>query len=365
MAQKKTTTPKLGLKSKPKAPTKAPVKAAAKAPVKAVSAIAKRTVKSVGQSFDVIPANKVVPSSSGRPVITSIKPVQADNTLTKHPSVMLKKTAAHTMAAAPRDISSGDVLLEDIAASLDKLQPSADSQSSTRITVRTSGPMVGNSAVSSPTGPTVAELLTAQTKAAPATTTASIAIAPTTVVGEKTIMPLSHTPGASDGAKKPAISPPTGDVLTVKSNHVKKDGAEAETHNRDAKEHKVAAVKDKTDEKVDEKPADQPVDKPADDDDKIDNVLDGLDLSQDKKPVQDNDGLPGKNDQINPAATHQLYGGTSVLLIQESHPIRTFFTYLFWFIGILVLALVVLNFLLDAGVVSTGYDIPYTDVLEP
>lgn len=360
MAQKKSTsTPKTESKTK----TKVAVKRVSKATKTTKAAQASKPTKTAsfpnaGQSFDVIPAHKVVPSSSARPVITSSRPAQSDNTLTKHPSVMVKAPvqaepasihlAKHTMAAAPKDISSGDVLLEDIAASLEKLQPISKPSASHNgsVTVRVSGPMseAAASTPSAPTGPTVAELLTAQAKAAPAprpAPTAPVVVAPTTVVGEKKIMPLTDT------AKQ--------DDLASAGQHTTKVKAEKATDHVNA--HK--ATEPRATDKTDQKPA-------------HDSMFDGLDLTQDRNPaaspdeVPHGDGvLPGKTDQLKQPGPATLYGGSSVLLIHEPHPVRTTFKYIFWFIGLLLLALVVLNFLLDAGVVSTGYDIPYTDVLEP
>jgi hypothetical protein len=61
----------------------------------------------------------------------------------------------------------------------------------------------------------------------------------------------------------------------------------------------------------------------------------------------------------------ELYGGKPVIEIHEAHPVRSAFIGFLIFLLVLALALAAFNFLLDAGVVSLGVDVPHTDLLEP
>jgi hypothetical protein len=61
----------------------------------------------------------------------------------------------------------------------------------------------------------------------------------------------------------------------------------------------------------------------------------------------------------------ELYGGKPVIVVHEPHPLATTLKWIFWFIVSVGLALLALNFLLDAGVVSVGRDLPHTNLLEP
>ena len=61
----------------------------------------------------------------------------------------------------------------------------------------------------------------------------------------------------------------------------------------------------------------------------------------------------------------ELYEGKPVIQIHEAHPVRSVVEAVLVFLLILGLALLAFNFLLDAGVVSLGVDIPHTDILEP
>ncbi len=84
-----------------------------------------------------------------------------------------------------------------------------------------------------------------------------------------------------------------------------------------------------------------------------------------KEAIQDLDTSPEGKHPLHQSGESMLYGGKPVIVIHEPHPLRSIFSLIFWFIVCLILIFIVLNFLLDAGVVSTSLDIPHTNVLLP
>ncbi len=262
-----------------------------------------------GQSFDIIPAAKVMPSPNARPVITSSQPAQADNTLTLTPSAPLISDLQHSAAADAHTIDDagkksfmstppltsanpGDTLLETPAP-----------KSAPEVTTATADPV--KPVV--PTGLTVSERLAGQAHS----------------TGERTIAPPVHdaAPDEVKTAELPEVSePPKPDSVAeifATENAAGRSAGHAE-HS------------------------------------------DGF-----KDAIQDLETSPEGKHPLHQSGESMLYGGKPVIIIHEPHPLRSIFSLIFWFIVCLILIFIVLNFLLDAGVVSTSLDIPHTNVLQP
>ncbi len=257
-------------------------------------------------SFDIIPADKVTPSATARPVITSSQPVQTDNTLTGDETggetAVLKTSRGSFMTESPKASGVSEELLAEKSVKL--------SQSEEEVADRQDG---AATEVDKPTatGPTVSELLAGKPK----------------TLGEKTIAPPVHEPTsdeepspekpASAGvSSNPAADNPPSMPLTPETEPAEPDLA-SDDNSKDA-------AKDK----------------------------DGL---PDFKPLSESESTVLEEPQ--------LYGGKSVLVIHEPQPLRDTLRALSWAFVVLLLLLAVGNFLLDAGIISVGSGIPHTDFI--
>lgn len=75
--------------------------------------------------------------------------------------------------------------------------------------------------------------------------------------------------------------------------------------------------------------------------------------------------LGAEKPEPTPPPKAELYGGRPVIIIHEEHPILDFLRGLLVFVLGLVVIAAAVNFLLDAGIIETGYKIPHTNFLDP
>jgi len=84
----------------------------------------------------------------------------------------------------------------------------------------------------------------------------------------------------------------------------------------------------------------------------------------DGKPSHAND-LKDEKDSIDEKTEgrHQLYEGEPVIVVHKAHGQMSAVAWVLWFIFCLGLALLIVNFLIDAGYIETNYDIPHTNII--
>lgn len=270
--------------------------------------------QSAAQSFDIVPRGKVMPSPTTRPVIMRGQPIQADNTLVQVPSApTLEKLLASNAKKAEVLKKRGFMSAADPQSAVLSPAPSLDPSLPPGVSPKVS------SEVSSKNNGIV-------TTGAPVLLAPVVAEAKSRIVGERTIAPPSHE------------SEPSAKKTTTE-------------HLEESEASQLAT-------------SGGPLVGPDEQSDNFEAAIEGFDDSDTPDTLSE---TTNNKDLLNTTEPQevQLYGGKSVIVIHESHPARDALKSLLWFIFFLGIALVAFNFLLDAGVVSTGYDIPHTDVLEP
>ena len=60
---------------------------------------------------------------------------------------------------------------------------------------------------------------------------------------------------------------------------------------------------------------------------------------------------------------HELYEGKPVIVVHGNHGRHPVLSWVLWFMVSVLIALLVVNFLLDAELITTDYSLPYTDLL--
>lgn len=306
-----------------------------------------------GVTFDVLPPGKAMPSSTSRPVITPLQPEQSDNTLTAKPTA---PTVHRELVLDPQNGSAKD-------------EPAAGAEPAADIDIRLeSAPelpdleSVGTAkkpvaAKADKAGPTLAELLSSkkstETETAPETETENEAApepaeaeAPAADVKAKETKPSpedqpDEKPPAKEApadAEEPDAKKPAATTPDYKPSDQKSDADVAAAKSQTANENLDKVLNE-----------DETAAAPAEHSDELKSALNDLDKSPEGKHPHE----------------AELYGGKPVIVVHEPHPVRSALIALMWIILLLGMGLLALNFLIDAGLVSLGYDLPHTNLLEP
>jgi hypothetical protein len=304
-----------------------------------------RKIKKPTHGQDIVPPGRVMPSPTARPVITPT--LQGDNTLTKAPTApMVHK---RIMVSQP---PSGIATQEEIQSIGLEVPAGKDTTHETGAPEIQAAALKASNRPARPlmvkpvaAGPTIAELLKAKQQSTDKSTEKPSAPIKSTVTSEP-VKPAE----ADKTAIKPekVIAPPSAHARPKPAN---KTPEPAQEQDADAAAEATADSPKSTDIVAPASPADS-LTTPTETA-KADSELDGLD--------QD---LGTTDDKTMPAKA-ELYGGKSVLIVHERHPVRDFMAGLLVFIVGLAVILIALNFLLDAGIVKTGYKLPHTYLLEP
>lgn len=105
----------------------------------------------------------------------------------------------------------------------------------------------------------------------------------------------------------------------------------------------------------------EPVSAPTDE---PDSLAQALKSDNDGQPQEHSEALKGAlKDLDGQPVHHELYGGKPVIVVHKPHGKHSALMWSLWFFLCVGLALAIVNFLLDAGVIETTYQIPYTDLL--
>ncbi len=90
-------------------------------------------------------------------------------------------------------------------------------------------------------------------------------------------------------------------------------------------------------------------------------------LSEDSdKPQEHSDALKDAIkdlDSKDAPAHHELYGGKPVIVVHKPHGKQSAAMWMLWFFVCIGLALLIVNFLLDAEIIETMYNVPHSDIL--
>lgn len=254
--------------------------------------------KPAGENFDIIPASRVKPTNTSRPVITDNEPVQTDNTLaqpgtapTMHHELKLSRLSAS-------DTDDGPAAADDAVATNAGDTPEV--------------PVGGRS---------LADILAAKNKAV------EVESVPDSVASD-------------EAGTVETLDDETSDDRAVIPLEAKKDDKAQATPEADKSPKPVPAQ-----EAVKETPKE----------------------SSDETSDDSIGGLVGmeKAEAVAAPAVPELYGGKSVIKIEEPHPLRDLMKALVISVLVLALAAIALNFLIDAEIILSGSGLPHTNLLEP
>jgi hypothetical protein len=318
---------------------------------------ARRPTVGEGQTFDIVPPSRVVPSATSRPVITANRPQQTDNTL-------VAETASTEVP------SSAPMVHKKLT--LDITTPAADTTAQADAKDESGTP--GAPLMPAKPGPTVGELLSAKkSDAAPEPETA----AEPETSSEPEAEPVEE-PGLkpdSETETEPETEPePEKETAAAGTDKPVEDAKSDETTDKDADKPagELKIEPPVTDDKPKETPeANKPAEEAKTETAPADDTLAGVLTSEPAaEPAEHSpefnkalDDLKTSDEGKHPQEA-KLYGGKPVIVVHEPHPVLSVLKWLFWFIISLGLALLVFNLLLDAGVVSVGSELPHTDIIK-
>lgn len=391
------------------------------------TATARKTVKPAQpQAFDIIPKSKVRPSATSRPVITSSTPAVADNTLTASsgvPTLQVKRRNIIINPSDDTDLSKEDVM-PNLAPAVTTSPPEAAPSDQPALTVASESsvtpPATQGVAVSeliakrSETGGdgpvavanTAAEVPATELESAPAaqptaTTDASPGTTPELPAAEQAHV---DDQAAAEAARllsdEPEPVPPPGEEAMSAT------GAEAEqaveamsipaptTASPSEPVENLTASNDTTQStsvpvtstaelqppaeleaavKHEEAVTDMPVPATPEKTEPVANdVLQEVLKEEPVEPqahsqalkdaMKDMEGKGGA-DKSDRSQHHELYGGKPVIVVHKEHGAMSATAWVLWFFLCLGLAVLIVNFLLDAGFIETTYRIPHTNIL--
>lgn len=345
-----------------------------------VSSVAKDDKKpAVPKKLDIVSSPAALPSATSRPIINDGHPLIRKRTMLSQPPSSME--VSDTMQAAGSDA-------ETPADAASKVEAPSSASLINKLTSRPAKPLTTKPVAA---GPTVSELLDIKQKAADEAAEMSVKLSQPAVVNDVTAP--SKTPSLVKSSETPAVTaavetksepvspkPQLIDSTRPKSEDKPADKAtdEDDIKPEELTDSKHEAHTEKTEAvKPEAQPASQPAvklkddsdDKPADDDAKPLPVAD-TDTKDSSSSGTDDMGnlqkdLTAEKPEPTPPPKAELYGGRPVIIIHEAHPFLDFLKGLLVFvIGLIVIAAAV-NFLLDAGIIETGYDIPHTNFLDP
>lgn len=367
------------------------------------------------QAFDIIPKSKVRPSTTSRPVITSSTPAVADNTLTTSsgaPTLQVKRRSIVINPSEDADLSKEDVMpnLATSVGSVPTAQPAetATSPNTEGVAVgdliakragaeKTVIPLGDPSPETEPSPPTTpvessasdanpgstpelpadeqghvddqaaaeaARLLSDASEASATDAASSVASTDTpedetnqtaevVPASEVTSVPEAAEPEVATMAAKPddqVTAVPTPDVSTpVLSEPTLAEPAEPQQ----------PAVKS-TETETAPPPAAEKPDETSIASDTLKDVL----QEESVKPQEHSQALKdAMKDMDGKPQHHELYGGKPVIVVHKEHGAMSAVAWVFWFFLCLGLAVLIVNFLLDAGFIETTYRVPHTNIL--
>lgn len=353
---------------------------------------ARKTVKPAQpQAFDIIPKSKVRPSTTSRPVITGSTPVVADNTLTTSsgaPTLQVKRRNIVINPSDDTDLSKEDVMPNVAATAVSSENNTEEAVVETTVTPATQGVAVsdliakravGEKVLSPPASTSVAEselvpappspTVEPATDANPGTTPELPVSQPEHVddqAAAEAARLLSDEPVASPVNAAPSVEAPEAELSPPEEAVADASVAVEPEAVKPAETDEAVPIAEpqataKTDENTD---AAAPASAQGGDESVPNNTLKEV-LKEDPVEPQKHSqalkdamkGMDGKPQH------HELYGGKPVIVVHKEHGAMSAMAWVLWFFLCLGLAILIVNFLLDAGFIETTYRIPHTNIL--
>lgn len=322
----------------------------------------RRTTANKPQAFDIIPRSQVKPSASGRPVITATSPEQTDNTL-----LQSSASAVETSQLSHQPLKlqpTGDVTTKDTAVSASpaadlgrRLAGSGKADDEKAAAADSSGTKLDDI----PTAPVVPgadpDAIKAKLSKRAAAERAEKEAPKEPEDDEETEVVADEAKEAVTGKPEPAE--PAESQVTDDAKADTKDDAKDVPEDTEPKpgsdtpDAGTDADKSPHEDAPKDDAARQSVDQPL----PLKGDLPGDAGKEGEDGEEGNDGKPSDE-----RPRHELYGGKPVIVIHK-HSKHSALKAILWIILCLILAVAIVDVLLDAGVITTNYDVPYTDFL--
>jgi hypothetical protein len=282
------------------------------------------------QVFDIIPRSQVRPQANSRPIIRSNQPAVADNTLTAPPSAPTLQLKHKPVSVVPS--SDSGLTRDDVGIKLPPQVAEVDADS------QTTAPKEA--------GVSVTELIAKRSQKAEDTAPTDDGVSDSKAAEDETKQALEEpAPAPTDASASdaaPAAEP------AAKSDTEPEQPPEAAAPPA-ANEAAPAAEKDSHD--------------TIEDDASLQKALNGDDAKS--QPQEHSPALKEAikdMDENGERPHHELYGGKPVIVVHNDHGMSAV-AWVLWFIVCLALALLIVNFLLDADIIQTTLSVPHTNIL--
>jgi len=267
--------------------------------------------------MDIIPKNKVRPTTTSRPVITNSGPGVADNTMTQPSSAPLLQTKKRLTITPMGDRDSSD---------------NSEAEATT---------------ASADQGASVEELIAKH---------------------HQKNDELTEAPSPKPDPSPVVIEVPTADPVAVSqlapSRPAPSGLPEEVAADRAAAEAAASLLSGEPIEKSFEPASEQSTSREAPTSSAVADILKEED--DQPQPQEHSQALKDELKEMGvnggPKTHHELYGGKPVIIVHKDHSMSAV-GWTLWFLFCVTLALVAVNFLLDADVITTDYQIPHSNIL--
>jgi len=314
----------------------------------------RRAAASKPQAFDIIPRSQVKPSASARPVITATSPEQPDNTLLQPATLAID---ASQLSHQPLKLKpTGDVTAKDAAVDA---TPAADLGRRLSGTDKPAEDMAAKDVDDIPTAPIV------PAGADPDAIKAKLGKRAAAEKVAKETETVETEDAADTTAEEPKADKPKDDAEPPKTaGDTKPDEPAEPADDAEKPEEPETNADTKPEDAKDDVPKTEGAESAPKDDVSAESPSDMKDLGG--VPAEDDKvgGDEAEEDDKAPKERqhHELYGGKPVIVIHK-HGRHSALKTIVWVIICLIVAVAIVDVLLDAGVITTDYDVPYTDFL--
>lgn len=341
--------------------------------------VAAKPSASTARAMDIIPKNRVRPTTTSRPVITTSTPAVADNTLTSPssaPALQIKRRQITINPPQDSEISKDDVM-PNLAASAPEAAASADPVPAPSAQGVSVGDLIAKRkekvvvtepseevAVSTEEGPTPG-------------TTPELPVSEPSVDDPAAAEAARLLSDAAEGNGAPVTEvaeAPVSEEVAV-DEQVEAESAVAPVEVKDLVQDtpvKTSVIEDAPSDAAPKPPASEtppaeagPTEEPKPAEPAAADSVGEILKEEQAEPQEHSQALKDEIKTMNEKGTthHELYGGQPVIVVHKEHGPMSAVTWVLWFFLCLGIALVIVNFLLDAGFIVTNYKIPHTNIL--
>lgn len=332
--------------------------------------------------MDIIPKNRVRPSATSRPVIATSMPAVADNTMTTPsgaPTLQIAKRRQITISPpADSELNKEDVMPNVAAGSVAQEQaPAAQGVSVSELLAKRQEKTLATPVEEPVLAPAPElEVAAAEPAVAPGTTPELPDTEVSSVPDEDPAAaeaarllsdtPEAEKPPAAEAVEEPALGLQPAEEAKVETEirqeldadePVVDEPAVAEPAPASPEEQEVAVAEKSESPEAEEAKAPEPA--------ANDSVADIL-KEEESEPQEHSqalkDEIKGMGDS-KAEGHHEQYDGKPVIVIHKEHGPMSAVAWVLWFFLCVGLALLVVNFLLDADFITTNYNIPHTNIL--